>query len=125
MKIIKKLPLAMAVIAALCPLSSVMAQDLRRNKSTPLWRKPWIKRWPTVRLKWMPPLREGGSGNQPANRRSHAGYGYSIRPEVSGYARYGAQFQTGDQKFVGVDGPTTARRPSAVSATKVTAGDSR
>ncbi|MEX0501895.1 carbohydrate porin, partial [Raoultella terrigena] len=32
MKIIKKLPLAMAVIAALCPLSSVMAQDFTQEQ---------------------------------------------------------------------------------------------
>ncbi|HCR56775.1 MAG TPA: maltoporin, partial [Raoultella sp.] len=32
MKTIKKLPLAMAVIAALCPLSSVMAQDFTQEQ---------------------------------------------------------------------------------------------
>ena len=32
MKTVKKLPLAMAVIAALCPLSSVMAQEFTQEQ---------------------------------------------------------------------------------------------
>jgi hypothetical protein len=45
--------------------------------------------------------------------------------KFSGYARYGAQFQTGDQKYVGVDGLMSAPRRSAVWATKATAANSR
>jgi hypothetical protein len=45
--------------------------------------------------------------------------------KFSGYARYGAQFQTGDQKLSASMAPITAPRRSAVWATKATAANSR
>jgi maltoporin len=103
MKTVKMLPLAMAVVAALCPIS-VLHKNLLRNRSTPLWRKPSIKRWPNARRKSTPRPIKSGCYHQPADHRATPDMAIPFGLKFSGYARYGAQFQTGDQKFVGVDG---------------------
>ncbi|QFG76954.1 hypothetical protein DMB90_20180 [Raoultella planticola] len=45
--------------------------------------------------------------------------------KFSGYARYGAHFQTGDQKYIGVDGSYNGASAIGRRATKVTAANSR
>ncbi len=53
MNTVKKLPLAMAVVAALCPIS-VMAQEFTQEQIDAIVAKALIKRWPTARQKSTP-----------------------------------------------------------------------
>jgi len=57
MNTIKKLPLTMAVIAALCPIS-VLAQEFTQEQIDAIVQKRWTKPWPSVRPKWMLPSRK-------------------------------------------------------------------
>nr|VUD32256.1 maltoporin [Raoultella sp. NCTC 9187] len=126
MKIIKKLPLAMAVIAALCPLSSVMAQDFTQEQIDAIVAKAVDKALADRQAKMDAAAAEkGGSGNQPATAAATPDMAIPFGLKFSGYARYGAQFQTAIRSSSASTAPTTARRPSAVSATKVTAANSR
>jgi maltoporin len=57
MNTIKKLPLTMAVIAALCPIS-VLAQEFTQEQIDAIVAKAVDKAWPSGRPKWMPRSRK-------------------------------------------------------------------
>ena len=79
-----KLPLTMAVIAALCPIS-VLAQEFTQNKSTPLWQKRWIKPR-SVRPKWMPRSRKADVVTEPQSAAQSPDMAIPFGIKFTGYA---------------------------------------
>ncbi|MCF6689700.1 carbohydrate porin [Raoultella terrigena] len=105
MKTIKKLPLAMAVIAALCPLSSVMAQEFTQEQIDAIVAKAVDKALADRQAKIDAAANKKVDViTNPQTTAASPDMAIPFGLKFSGYARYGAQFQTGDQKFVGVDG---------------------
>lgn len=115
MKIIKQLPLAVAVLAALCPyyaqaqdtitqeqLNSIVAQAVEKALAE---RQAKID---AAALATANANAQAAAQTVPATkatpvaqtREKDLPYGLKF----TAYARYGAHFQTGDQKYVGVDG---------------------
>lgn len=78
MNTIKKLPLTMAVIAALCPIS-VLAQEFTQEQIDAIVAKAVDKAPPSVRPKWMRRSRKSGRGDRAAERGAISGYGDPVR----------------------------------------------
>ncbi|MEZ2600667.1 carbohydrate porin [Kluyvera intermedia] len=105
MKTVKKLPLAMAVIAALCPISSVMAQDFTQEQIDSIVAKAVDKALADRQAKMDAAAdKKVDVVTNPQTAAQSPDMAIPFGLKFSGYARYGAQFQTGDQKYVGVDG---------------------
>lgn len=103
MKIFKKLPLTLAVVAALCPIS-VFAQDVTQEQIDQIVAKAVDKaladreaKMDAARLKKVDTL---VTPQVPTTPDLAIPFGVKF----TGYARYGAHFQAGDQKYIGVDG---------------------
>lgn len=103
MRIFKKLPLTLAVVAALCPIS-VFAQDVTQEQIDQIVAKAVDKaladreaKMDAARLKKTDTL---VTPQVPTTPDLAIPFGVKF----TGYARYGAHFQAGDQKYIGVDG---------------------
>ncbi|WP_174846903.1 carbohydrate porin [Yersinia artesiana] len=109
MKIYKQLPLAMAVIAALCPIS-VLAKEAVTTITTEQLNKivadavekALAERKEKIETATIqkPSVDIVEKASIPPSPDMAIPYGLKF----NAYARYGAQFQAGDQKYVGVDG---------------------
>ena len=105
MKTVKKLPLAMAVIAALCPLSSVMAQEFTQEQIDAIVAKAVDKALADRQAKMdAAAAKKVDLQTNPQTAAATPDMAVPFGLKFSGYARYGAHFQAGDQKYVGVDG---------------------
>ena len=105
MKTVKKLPLAMAVIAALCPLSSVMAQEFTQEQIDAIVAKAVDKALADRQAKMdAAAAKKVDLETNPQTAAATPDMAVPFGLKFSGYARYGAHFQAGDQKYVGVDG---------------------
>ncbi len=105
MKLFKRLPLTMAVIATLCPISA-FAQEFTQEQIDRIVAKAVDKaladreaKIDAVQLKKTDPL---VTPEAPAPDTPDLAIPYGVK--FTGYARYGAHFQAGDQKYIGVDG---------------------
>ncbi|UAK21334.1 carbohydrate porin [Kluyvera sp. CRP] len=105
MKTVKKFPLAMAVIAALCPLSSVMAQEFTQEQIDAIVAKAVDKALADRQAKMdAAAAKKVDLETNPQTAAATPDMAVPFGLKFSGYARYGAHFQAGDQKYVGVDG---------------------
>ena len=105
MKTVKKLPLAMAIIAALCPLSSVMAQEFTQEQIDAIVAKAVDKALADRQAKMdAAAAKKVDLETNPQTAAATPDMAVPFGLKFSGYARYGAHFQAGDQKYVGVDG---------------------
>ena len=105
MKTVKKLPLAIAVIAALCPLSSVMAQEFTQEQIDAIVAKAVDKALADRQAKMdAAQAKKVDLETNPQSAAQTPDMAVPFGLKFSGYARYGAHFQAGDQKYVGVDG---------------------
>lgn len=111
MKIFKQLPLTMAVIAALCPIS-VLAQG---TTQVTISSEELNKIVAQAVEKALAERQEKIDATLVQNRNIDVVDTSSVLPptpetaipyglQFNAYARYGAQIQTGDMKYVGVDG---------------------
>ncbi|HHC4066662.1 TPA: carbohydrate porin [Klebsiella pneumoniae] len=104
MNTVKKLPLAMAVVAALCPIS-VMAQEFTQEQIDAIVAKAVDKALADRQAKIDAAANKKVDViTNPQTTAASPDMAIPFGLKFSGYARYGAHFQTGDQKYVGVDG---------------------
>lgn len=104
MKTVKILPLTMAVVAALCPVS-VFAQEFTQEQIDAIVAKAVDKALAERQAKIDAAAdKKVDVITNPQTTAATPDMAIPFGLKFSGYARYGAQFQTGDQKFVGVDG---------------------
>ncbi|MGK2296506.1 carbohydrate porin, partial [Klebsiella pneumoniae] len=104
MNTVKKLPLAMAVVAALCPIS-VMAQEFTQEQIDAIVAKAVDKALADRQAKIDAAAdKKVDVITNPETTAASPDMAIPFGLKFSGYARYGAHFQTGDQKYVGVDG---------------------
>ncbi len=104
MNSVKKLPLAMAVVAALCPIS-VMAQEFTQEQIDAIVAKAVDKALADRQAKIDAAANKKVDViTNPETTAASPDMAIPFGLKFSGYARYGAHFQTGDQKYVGVDG---------------------
>jgi maltoporin len=102
---IKKLPLPMAVIAAFFPFTSAMAQEFTQEQIDAIVAKAVDKALAERQAKIDAAAdKKVDVITNPQTTAASPDMAIPFGLKFSGYARYGAQFQTGDQKFVGVDG---------------------
>ncbi len=120
MKILIKRSLAMAVIAALCPFS-VLAQEMIRQEQVNKIVAQAVEKAladreaqlnaiavkqaqvaPTIPAPTATPAATATAAAIPVPQTPDSAIPYGLK--FSGYARYGLNFQAGDQKYVGVDG---------------------
>jgi maltoporin len=102
---IKKLPLPMAVIAALFPFTSAVAQEFTQEQIDAIVAKAVDKALAERQAKIDAAAdKKVDVITNPQTTAATPDMAIPFGLKFSGYARYGAQFQTGDQKFVGVDG---------------------
>ncbi len=105
MTMIKKLPLTMAVIAAFFPLTSVMAQEFTQEQIDAIVAKAVDKALADRQAKIDAAAdKKVDVITNPQTTAASPDMAIPFGLKFSGYARYGAHFQTGDQKYVGVDG---------------------
>ncbi|MCT4701061.1 carbohydrate porin [Enterobacteriaceae bacterium H20N1] len=105
MKIFKQLPLTLAVIATLCPISA-FAQEFTQEQIDQIVAKAVDKALADREAK-MDAARQAKNDplvtpQAPAPDTPDLAIPYGVK--FTGYARYGAHFQAGDQKYIGVDG---------------------
>ncbi|WP_227732604.1 carbohydrate porin [Yersinia proxima] len=109
MKIYKQLPLAMAVIAALCPISVLAKETVTTITTEQLNKivadaveKALAERKEKIEAATIqkPSVDIVEKASIPPSPDMAIPYGLKF----NAYARYGAQFQAGDQRYVGVDG---------------------
>ncbi|MCW9582893.1 carbohydrate porin, partial [Raoultella ornithinolytica] len=100
MNMIKKLPLTMAVIAALCPFSSVMAQEFTQEQIDAIVAKAVDKALADRQAKMDAAARKVDLETNPQTTAASPDMAIPFGLKFSGYARYGAHFQTGDQKYI-------------------------
>ncbi len=105
MKIFKRLPLTLAVIATLCPISA-FAQEFTQEQIDQIVARAVDKaladrqaKMDAARVEKTDPL---VTPEAPKPDTPDMAIPYGVK--FTGYARYGAHFQAGDQKYVGVDG---------------------
>ena len=104
MKTVKMLPLAMAVVVVLCPIS-VLAQEFTQEQIDAIVAKAVDKALADRQAKMdAAAARKVDLETNPQTAAASPDMAIPFGLKFSGYARYGAQFQSGDQKFVGVDG---------------------
>ena len=95
----------MAVIAALCPLSSVMAQEFTQEQIDAIVAKAVDKALADRQAKMdAAAAKKVDLQTNPQTAAATPDMAVPFGLKFSGYARYGAHFQAGDQKYVGVDG---------------------
>ena len=95
----------MAVIAALCPLSSVMAQEFTQEQIDAIVAKAVDKALADRQAKMdAAAAKKVDLETNPQTAAATPDMAVPFGLKFSGYARYGAHFQAGDQKYVGVDG---------------------
>ena len=105
MTMIKKLPLTMPVIAAFFPLTSVMAQEFTQEQIDAIVAKAVDKALADRQAKIDAAANKKVDViTNPETTAASPDMAIPFGLKFSGYARYGAHFQTGDQKYVGVDG---------------------
>ncbi|HBV9060564.1 carbohydrate porin, partial [Klebsiella pneumoniae] len=105
MTMIKKLPLTMAVIATFFPLTSVMAQEFTQEQIDAIVAKAVDKALADRQAKIDAAAdKKVDVITNPQTTAASPDMAIPFGLKFSGYARYGAHFQTGDQKYVGVDG---------------------
>ncbi|CAI8741465.1 MULTISPECIES: carbohydrate porin [Kosakonia] len=104
MRINKKLPVALAVAATLCS-GSVFAQEFTQEQIDAIVAKAVDKALAERQAKMDAAVNKKADvvvEPQSAAQTPDLAVPYGLK--FSGYARYGAHFQSGDQKYVGVDG---------------------
>ena len=95
----------MAVIAALCPLSSAMAQEFTQEQIDAIVAKAVDKALADRQAKMdAAQAKKVDLETNPQSAAQTPDMAVPFGLKFSGYARYGAHFQAGDQKYVGVDG---------------------
>ncbi|HAT1643007.1 TPA: carbohydrate porin, partial [Raoultella ornithinolytica] len=100
MKTVKMLPLAMAVVVALCPIS-VLAQEFTQEQIDAIVAKAVDKALADRQAKMdAAAARKVDLETNPQTAAASPDMAIPFGLKFSGYARYGAQFQSGDQKFV-------------------------
>lgn len=104
MKVYNKLPIALAVMAALCS-GSVLAQEFTQEQIDAIVAKAVDKALAARQAKMDAAINKKADViTEPQSTAQSPDMAIPFGVKFSGYARYGAQFQSGDQKFVGVDG---------------------
>jgi len=104
MNINKKLPVALAVMAALCS-GSVSAQEFTQEQIDAIVAKAVDKALAERQKKMDVAIdKKADVITEPQTAAQSPDMAIPFGVKFTGYARYGAQFQGGDQKFVGVDG---------------------
>nr|WP_318383635.1 carbohydrate porin [uncultured Enterobacter sp.] len=104
MKLHQKLPVALAVMAALCS-GNVVAQEFTQEQIDAVVAKAVDKALAERQAKMDAAVEKKADVlNEPQTAAQSPDMAIPFGVKFTGYARYGAQFQTGDQKFVGVDG---------------------
>ncbi|BDA92124.1 hypothetical protein E3AUHO_48100 [Klebsiella pneumoniae subsp. pneumoniae] len=99
MNTVKKLPLAMAVVAALCPIS-VMAQEFTQEQIDAIVAKAVDKALADRQAKIDAAAdKKVDVITNPETTAASPDMAIPFGLKFSGYARYGAHFQTGDQKL--------------------------
>ncbi|WP_267459379.1 carbohydrate porin [Klebsiella aerogenes] len=105
MTMIRKLPLTMAVIAAFSPFTSVIAQEFTQEQIDAIVAKAVDKALADRQAKIDAAAdKKVDVITNPQTTAASPDMAIPFGLKFSGYARYGAHFQTGDQKYVGVDG---------------------
>ena len=104
MNTIKKLPLTMAVIAALCPIS-VLAQEFTQEQIDAIVAKAVDKALAERQAKMDAAVaKKADVVTEPQSAAQSPDMAIPFGIKFTGYARYGAHFQAADQKYVAVDG---------------------
>ena len=104
MTMIKKLPLTMAVIAALCPIS-VLAQEFTQEQIDAIVAKAVDKALAERQAKMDAAVaKKADVVTEPQSAAQSPDMAIPFGVKFTGYARYGAHFQAADQKYVAVDG---------------------
>ncbi|MDV5665956.1 carbohydrate porin, partial [Leclercia adecarboxylata] len=104
MNMIKKLPLTMAVIAALCPVS-VLAQEFTQEQIDAIVAKAVDKALAERQAKMDAAVaKKADVVTEPQSAAQSPDMAIPFGIKFTGYARYGAHFQAADQKYVAVDG---------------------
>lgn len=104
MKLNKKLPVALAVLAALCS-GNTFAQEFTQEQIDAIVAKAVDKALAERQAKIDAAVEKKADViNEPQSAAQSPDMAIPFGVKFTGYARYGAQFQAGDQKFVGVDG---------------------
>ncbi len=104
MKTYNKLPIALAIIAALCS-GSVKAQEFTQEQIDAIVAKAVDKALAERQAKIDEVVNKRVDViTEPQSTAQSPDMAIPFGVNFSGYARYGGQFQGGDQKFVGVDG---------------------
>ncbi|UYU32036.1 carbohydrate porin [Siccibacter colletis] len=104
MKLQKKLPVALAVMAALCS-GNTLAQEFTQEQIDAIVAKAVDKALAERQEKIDAAIaKKADPITEPESAAQSPDLAIPFGVKFSGYARYGAQFQSGDQKFVGVDG---------------------
>ncbi len=104
MKLIKKLPVALAVAAALCS-GSVIAQEFTQEQIDAIVAKAVDKALAERQAKMDAAVaKKADVVTEPQTAAQTPDLAIPFGVKFSGYARYGAHYQSGDQKYVGVDG---------------------
>ena len=104
MKINKKLPVALAVAATLCS-GSALAQEFTQEQIDAIVAKAVDKALAERQAKMDAAINKKADvvvEPQSAAQTPDLAIPYGVK--FTGYARYGAHYQSGDQKYVGVDG---------------------
>jgi hypothetical protein len=125
MKTVKMLPLAMAVVAALCPIS-VLAQDFTQEQIDAIVAKAVDKALADRQAKIDAAAnKKVDVMTNPQTTAASPDMAIPFGLKFSGYARYGAQFQTAIRSSLASMAPITAPRRLVVWVTKATAASSR
>lgn len=104
MNTIKKLPLTMAVIAALCPISA-LAQEFTQEQIDAIVAKAVDKALAERQAKMDAAVaKKADVVTEPQSAAQSPDMAIPFGVKFTGYARYGAHFQAADQKYVAVDG---------------------
>ncbi|MGK9174512.1 carbohydrate porin [Yokenella regensburgei] len=104
MKLNKTLPVALAVAAALCS-GSVIAQEFTQEQIDAIVAKAVDKALAERQAKMDAAINKKADViTEPETTAQTPDLAIPYGVKFSGYARYGAHYQTGDQKYVGVDG---------------------
>jgi maltoporin len=104
MKLNNKLPVALAVAAALCS-GSVIAQEFTQEQIDAIVAKAVDKALAERQAKMDAAIdKKADVITEPQSTAQTPDLAIPYGVKFSGYARYGAHYQSGDQKYVGVDG---------------------
>lgn len=103
MNTIKKLPLTMAVIAALCPIS-VLAQEFTQEQIDAIVAKAVDKARRASGENGCGGREKADVITEPQSAAQSPDMAIPFGIKFTGYARYGAHFRAADQKYVAVDG---------------------